>query len=73
MKKLSIMNKIKNKKYTVVRVEKDEFELEDGTIHPIPFELDEVPSIEEFQKMLDNSKNIVLKLLESADGKTSNN
>lgn len=37
----------------VVRVTKDEFELDDGTIHPIPFELDEIPTLEEFQRIYD--------------------
>lgn len=73
MKKSSIMSKIKNKKYTVIRVGENEFELEDGTIHPIPFELDKIPSVEEFQRMLDDSKNIVMNLLKNADRKTINN
>ena len=38
----------------VVRVAHNEFELEDGTIVPIPFELEEVPTVEEFQKTYDD-------------------
>lgn len=38
----------------IVRVDRNEFELEDGTIHPIPFELEEVPSVDEFQKTFDD-------------------
>lgn len=45
----------------VVRVTNEEFELEDGSIHPILFELDYTPTIEEFQKIYDES----LKQLES--------
>ena len=37
----------------VTRVTKTEFETDDGMIHPIPFELDEIPTIEEFQKIYD--------------------
>jgi hypothetical protein len=38
----------------VVRVDKDEFELEDGRVIPHVVELDVVPSIEEFQEILNN-------------------
>ena len=37
----------------IVRVTKTEFETDDGVIHPIPFELDEVPSVEDFQRIYD--------------------
>lgn len=37
----------------IVKVTKTEFETEDGTIHPMMFELDEVPTIKEFQKQYD--------------------
>jgi hypothetical protein len=37
----------------IVKITKTEFETDDGNIHPIPFELDEIPSIEEFQKIYD--------------------
>lgn len=36
-----------------VRVTKEEYELDDGTIIPHVSKLDEVPSIEEFQAYLD--------------------
>ena len=38
----------------VVRVTKEEYELDDGTIIPHVSKLDEVPSIEEFQVYLDD-------------------
>lgn len=38
---------------TIVKVTKTEFETDDGTIYPIPFELDNIPSVEEFQKIYD--------------------
>lgn len=37
----------------IVKIAKTEFETEDGVIHPIPFELEEIPSIEEFQEIYD--------------------
>lgn len=37
----------------IKRITKTEFEIEDGTIYPIPFELEEEPTIEEFQKIYD--------------------
>ena len=47
----------------VIRVSKNEFELENGIIHILPFEFDEIPSIEDFQILYDNSKNIIEDLL----------
>ena len=41
------------KKPVVIRVTKEEFELDDGRIFPHVVELDEVPTIEEFQKIYD--------------------
>ena len=37
----------------IVKITKTEFGTEDGVIHPIPFELEEIPSIEEFQEIYD--------------------
>jgi hypothetical protein len=37
----------------VVRVDEKEFETEDGTVYPHPIELEEVPTVEEFQKIYD--------------------
>jgi hypothetical protein len=58
-----IMKNIKNKQYKVIRVSKEEFELESGDVYPIPFEMDEVLTVEEFQTKLDESKNIMINLL----------
>ena len=38
---------------TITKVTKTEFETADGTVYPITFELDSVPSVEEFQKIYD--------------------
>ncbi len=43
------------KRMRVVRVTEEEFELEDGTIQPMMLDLGYLPTIEEFQKMLDDS------------------
>jgi len=63
------MENLKNKSLKVVRVDKNEFELDNGDIYPIPFELDvdEDVSVEEFQKILDSSKEIILKILEQTN------
>lgn len=60
---------MKNKSLKVVRVDKTEFELDNGDIYPIPFELDvdEDVSVEEFQKILDSSKEIIIKILEQTN------
>lgn len=40
------------KRMKVVRVDKDEFELADGRVIPHVVELDVVPSVDEFQEIL---------------------
>jgi hypothetical protein len=37
----------------VVRVDEKEFETEDGAVYPHLIELEEVPTVEEFQKIYD--------------------
>jgi hypothetical protein len=37
----------------ITKITKTEFETSDGVAHQIPFELDEVPTVEEFQEMYD--------------------
>ena len=61
------MKKLQDKKFKVVKVDKDQFELDTGDVYPIPFELEEVLTIEEFQKLLDKSKDLVLSLMEKVD------
>ena len=60
-----IMKKIKEKEYKVVRVSKTEFELDNGDIYPIPFELDKVPTVKQFQRMIDDSKDLMLEILKN--------
>ncbi len=49
----------------VIRLDiaKKEFETEDGTVYPIMFDIDETITIEEFQKILDESKDVVKDLI----------
>jgi hypothetical protein len=53
------------KKPMVVRITKDEFELDDGRIFPHMVELDEVPTIEEFQKTYDKVRETYKDMLDN--------
>jgi len=44
---------MKVKSMKVVRVTKTEFELEDGRVYDHPVELEDIPSLEDFQGMYD--------------------
>ncbi len=48
----------------VIRVTKDEFELSDGRIFPMMFDYaeDEVPSVEDFQKVYDQWRSLFSEL-----------
>jgi len=56
---------MEKKKPMVIRITKEEFELDDGRIFPHVIELDEVPTIEEFQKIYDKVRDQYKDLLES--------
>jgi len=56
---------MEKRKPMVVRVTKEEFELDDGRIFPYVIELDEVPTIEEFQKIYDKVRDQYKDLLET--------
>jgi hypothetical protein len=58
---------MKNKKFKVVRVDNNEFELENGDVYPHNFELDNNITVEKFQKLLDNSKEFILKMIKDID------
>lgn len=58
--KKKLIKKMENKVYTVVRVTKTEFELDNGDIYPHAFELDDDITVEEFQKILNASKDMVI-------------
>ena len=59
------------KRMKVVRLTKDEFELEDGTIQPMMLNIDPLPTLEEFQKYLDNAAEYMG--IEVDDGEESKN
>ena len=65
--KRNILKMIKETKYTVIRVTKTEFELDNGDIFQHNFELEEEISIDEFQKLLDSSKELIMDLLKRVD------
>lgn len=58
--KNNLIRIMEEKNIKVVRVDKTEYELENGDIYPNVFELDEDITVEEFQKLLDESKAFVL-------------
>jgi hypothetical protein len=55
---------MKEKKPVVVRVTKTEFELDDGRVFPHPVELDEEPTVEEFQETYDKSRKLIKDMME---------
>jgi hypothetical protein len=57
----------KVKKMKVVRVDKYEFELENGQIFEHIEQLDEVPTLEEFQKVYDKCCDNMNKILEESE------
>lgn len=65
VKKMS--NVLENKQFKVVRVSRTEFELENGDVYPITFELDGDLSVEEFQKILDSSKDLIIQMLKKIE------
>ena len=53
----------------VVRVTKTEFELDNGDIYPLPFELDKALSLKEFNEIYANSKIVVDALISQSKNK----
>ena len=66
--KRNLLKMISDTNYKVIKVTKTEFELDNGDIYPHNFELDEDISVEEFQKLLDSSKELMVDLLRKIDG-----
>lgn len=58
--KNKLIKTMEEKNMKVVRISKTEYELENGDIYPNVFELDEDITVDEFQKLLDESKSLVL-------------
>ena len=67
------MKSKKAKKMKVVRVTRTEFELDNGDIYPLPFELDHTPTVKEFNEIYANSRMLVEKLIEQSKNKSFNN
>jgi len=59
------MSQLEKKKFTVIRVSKTEFELDNGDIYPHTFELDEDITVEEFQIILDKSQSTIISHLDN--------
>ena len=64
----------------VIRITKTEFELDNGDVYPLPFELDKALSLKEFNEIYANSKVVVDTLISrskdknfSSDEKSSDN
>ncbi len=58
--KNKLVKTMEEKNMKVVRVDKTEYELENGDVYPQVFELDGDITVEEFQKLLNESKTLVL-------------
>jgi len=67
MKTRTLMKKLRDRQFKVVRVSKTEFELDTGDVFPFPFDMEEVLTAEEFQTILDNSKELILQMLSGID------
>lgn len=65
-------NYMKVKSMKVVRVTKTEFELEDGRVYDHPVELEDIPSLEDFQEVYDEWVKKFQEMFGSDDGKVDN-
>lgn len=66
------MKELENKKHKVVRISKTEFELDNGDIYPIPFDLGYEPTIEEFQKFINDSKSLISEFIKNSEKEKKN-
>lgn len=66
--KRNLIKNMENKKIIVVRVDSDEFELDNGDVFPQLFDIDEDITVEQFQELLDESKDMVLNHLKKING-----
>jgi len=60
----------KDRKMKVVRVTRTEFELDNGDIYPLPFELDYTPTLKEFNEIYANSRKLVEELVLQSKNKS---
>ena len=66
------MKTIENKTHKVIRVSDTEFELENGDVYPISFELDYTPTLEEFQEFIDDSKVLISEFVNKSEKERRN-
>jgi len=66
-KRKKLITKMEKQEYIVIRVTKTEFELDNGDTYPHAFELDDDITVEQFQKILDDSKDTVLDHIKKID------
>lgn len=63
----ALSKNLEEAKHIVVRVTRQEFELDNGDIYPHAVELDYDMSVDEFQKTLDSSKQLIVGLLKKME------
>lgn len=63
----SLMDKLKQQSCKVVEVTKDHYVLENGDVFEHTFSIDDDITVEQFQQLLDNAKDMVLQTLEKID------
>lgn len=63
-------DKKKDRQVKVVRVTRTEFELDNGDVYPLPFELDYTPTLKEFNLIYANSRKLVEELVEQSRNKS---
>ena len=69
---MRVVKVMENKKHKVIRVSKTEFELDTGDIYPIPFDLGYEPTLEEFQKFIDDSKSLISEFVKKSEKEKRN-
>ena len=69
---MRVIKDMENKKHKVIRVSKTEFELDTGDIYPIPFDLGYEPTLEEFQKFIDDSKSLISEFVKKSEKEKRN-
>ena len=69
---MRVVKDMENKKYKVVKISKTEFELDTGDIYPIPFELGYEPTLEEFQRFINDSKSLISEFIKKSEKEKKN-
>ena len=69
---MRVVKDMENKKFKVVKVSKTEFELDTGDVYPIPFELGYEPTLEEFQRFINDSKSLISEFIKKSEKEKKN-